>query len=62
LTSVSLGNTWEKAGSNKTSSKVNPSPKNFVGELDFFAGVIILAMCKDRAGVKYVPKKFPPEH
>ena len=48
--SVSRGNTCENAGNSNTSSKVNPSPKNFVGEIDFVAGVFILAMCKDSAG------------
>jgi len=56
LTIVSLGNTCEYAGSNSTSSNVRPSPKNFDAKLVCCAGVFILAMCKDRAAGKFVPK------
>jgi hypothetical protein len=51
--SVSRGSTSEYAGSNKTSSNVRPSPKNFGGILA--EEEFILAMCKDSASDKLLP-------
>ena len=56
--STSRGSTCEKAGSNSTSSNVNPSPKNFEGDFDLTVGGFILAMCKGRAADKYGPNFY----
>jgi hypothetical protein len=55
---TSRGSTCENAGSNSTSSNVNPSPKNLDGKFAFVSGIFILAMCKDNAVGKFTPKDF----
>jgi hypothetical protein len=57
--STSRGNTWEKPGTNSTSSNVKPSPKNLSGLGDLaLEALFIVAMCKDRATDKCVPNDF----
>ena len=61
LISTSRGKICEYAGTSKTSSNVKPSPKNLLDLEDFDCGALmIVAMCKDRAGAKFTQMKFIP--